>query len=156
MTLLLEVMFRILAWAVQIGAVLLIAFILVSVEQAAEGFFRKKKVKFWPRLLAVFLLLCVLLAVFAVNPPVICPERYQDNLIPELRERVQSGGDGLYSWNIPLVPVCIKITDWNNYVIDGKMEYVIEFSVYYFCFGRLEMQYATHDGYSANPMFGFQ
>ena len=156
MRLLFEVIFRLLAWAVQIGAVLLIAFLLAAVVQGVEELLKKKKLKLWPRFLAVFLLLCVLLAVFAVNPPVICPELYQDNLTPELQERVQSGGDGLYSWNIPLVPVCIRITDWNNYVIDGKMEYVIEFSVYYFCFGRLEMQYATHDGYSANPMFGFQ
>lgn len=156
MTQLLDWIFRIIAWAVQIGAVLLIAFLLAAVVQAAEEFFRKKKVKFRPRLLAVFLLLCIVLAIFAVNPPVLCPERYQDNLTPELRERVQSGGDGLYSWNIPLVPVCIEITGWENYVIDGKMEYVIEFSVYYFCFGRLEMRYATHDGYSASSMFGLQ
>lgn len=156
MTQLLDGVFRMIAWAVQIGAVLFIAFLLAAVEQGLEEFFRKKKVKFWPRLLAVFLLLCILLAVLAVNPPVICPECYQDNLTPELRERVRNGGDGLYSWNIPLVPVCIEITDWKNYVIDGKMEYVIEFSVYYFCFGRLEMQYATHDGYSASPMFGLQ
>lgn len=153
---LLEIIFRILAWAVQIGAVLLIAFLLAAVEQGIEELLRKKKVKFRPRLLAAFLLLCVLLAVLAVNPPVLCPERYQDNLTPELRERVQSGGDGLYSWNIPLVPVCIEVTDWRNYVIDGEMEYMIDFSVWYFCFGRLEMQYATHDGYSASPMFGFQ
>lgn len=156
MTQLLDWIFRIIAWAVQIGAVLLIAFLLAAVVQAAEEFFRKNKVKFRPRLLAVFLLLCIVLAIFAVNPPVICPKRYQENLTPELRERVQSGGDGLYSWNIPLVPVCIEITDWKNYVIEGKMEYVIEFSVYYFCFGRLEMRYATHDGYSASPMFGLQ
>ncbi len=148
-----EIIFRIIAWAVQIGCVLLLAAILAGIGWAVEEAIRKKRGRFLPRFFVALLLICVLLAVFALNPPVICPERYESYLTPERREAVQGGGSGLYSWNIPLVPVCIEVTGVHNFVTEGEMEYSIEFIVYYFCFGSMKMSYSTYDGYSADSMF---
>ena len=150
-----EWIIRIIAWAAQIGAVLLIAAILTAaVVWGAEELIRKKRGRFLPRFLVVLLLVCVILAVLAISPPVICPEQYERYLTPERQVAVQTGVYGVYSWNIPLVPVCIRITDVDNFVIDGNMEYRLEYTVYYFCLGSRQMEYSTYDGYSSYPMFG--
>lgn len=145
-----EVIFIVAAWAIQIGAVLVLALVISLIGKSVEEVTRKRTVKLLPRTLIVFLLLCAVLAVFAVSPPVICAW----DIAPELLERVQSGANGLYSWKIPLVPVCVKVTGLENCVIDGKMEYMVKFSVYYFCVGKLQMECYTYDGYNAYPMFG--
>lgn len=149
-----EIIFRIIAWAVQIGCVLLLAAILAGIGWAVEEAIRKKRGRFLPRFFVALLLICVLLAVFALNPPVICPERYESYLTPERRDAVQSGVHGVYNWNIPLVPVCIRITGVDNFIKDGSMEYSLEYTVYYFCLGSMRMEYSTYDGYSSHPMFG--
>lgn len=150
-----EWIIRVVAWTVQIGAVLLAAAIIcVLLFWGVETLLRKKRGRFLPRFLVTLILICIVLAALALKPPVICPERYESYLTPERRIAVQSGGSGVYSWNIPLVPVCIKITDINNFVVDGKMEYCVEYTIFYFCFGSMGMEYSTHDGYSSNPMFG--
>ncbi len=149
-----ELILRILAWAIQIGAVLLLAAFLALIVQVAEEAIRKKKVKFRLRLLIVFLVLCVILAGFALRPPVICEEKLEARLTPEWRETVRSVSSGVYSWNIPLVPVCVQITGIENFVIGSEMEHRVEFDVYYFCFGRLGMEYSTYDGFNvADPIF---
>lgn len=146
---------RIIAWAAQIGAVLLIAAVLTAViVWGAEEAIRKKRGRFWPRCLIVALFICVILASLALKPPIICPERYESYLTPERRAAVQSGASGLYSWNIPLVPICAKVTGINNFVADGQMEYNVEFTVYYFCLGSMKMEFSTYDGYNSHPMFG--
>ena len=146
---------RIVAWGVQIGAVLLISAVLTAVVVwGGEELIRKKRGSFLPRFVIVLLLVCVLLAVLALDPPVICPERYEPYLTPERRDAVQSGVNGVYNWNIPLVPVCVRITGINNFVKDGSMEYCLEYIVYYFCLGSMRMEYSTYDGYNSYPMFG--
>lgn len=151
---LIEVVIRILAWGFQIGCVLLLAALLTAVViWGVEEITRKRRGKFLPRFLVMTLLLCVILAAFALEPPVNCPDQYEDYLTDELREAVQEGGNGLYNWNIPLVPVCIEVTGVNDFVKEGKMEYSVEYTVYYFCWGSMEMSYSTCDGYSANSLF---
>lgn len=149
-----EFVFRIFIWAIQIGAVLLLAAFLAWIVQLIEEATRKKNVKFRPRLLIVFLLLCVILAGFALHPPIVCGEGLEESLEPEWRETVRSVSSGLYSWNVPLVPICVHITETEDFMVNGVAEYRIEFDVYYFCFGRLGMEYSTYDGFNiATPIF---
>ena len=149
-----EKLFLVLIWGIQIGAILLLAAFLAWIVQLIEEAIRKKHVKFRPRLLIVFLLLCVILAGFALRPPVVFSEELEARLQPEWRETVRSVSSGLYSWNVPLVPVCVQITGIRDFVIDGAMEHCVEFDVYYFCFGRLGMEYSTYDGFNiATPIF---
>ncbi len=150
-----EWIIRVIAWAVQIGAVLLVAAIVtLLIVWGAEEVIRKKRGRFLPRFLIAALLICVILAALALNPPVICPERYEGYLTPERRAAVQSGASGVYSWNIPLVPIWIKVTGISNFVMDGKMEYRVEYTVHYFCLGSRRMEYSTYDGYNSYSMFG--
>ena len=143
-----------LIWAIQIGAVLILAAFLALLVQKAEEAIRTKKVKFLPRMLIVFLLLCVILAGFALRPPVTCGDGVCTDLTPDLRETVRSVSSGLYSWNVPLVPICVRITETEDFVVNGVTEHRVEFDVYYFCFGRLGMEYSTCDGFNiATPIF---
>ena len=149
-----EWILSVIAWVIQIGAVLLIAAVIGLVAAVIEQKMIKRTAKRWLRVLAVFLLLCAILAALAVNPPVVCTEDMKTEMTDELHDKVQGGADGLYSWRIPLVPVCSKITGFESCTIDGRMEYIVKFSVYYFCFGIQSMEYSTRDGYNAYPMFG--
>ena len=149
-----EAFISVVIWGAQIGLLLLIAFLLGTVAKAVEEKLRKRSVKRWPRTLVVFLLLCAIFAALAVNPPVVCTEDMKTEMTDELHDKVQGGADGLYSWRIPLVPVCAKITGLESCIIEGKMEHMAQFSVYYFCFGIRSMEYSTRDGYNAYPMFG--
>lgn len=129
------------------------AFLALLVQKAEEAI-RTKKVKFLPRMLIVFLLLCVILAGFALRPPVTCGDGVCTDLTPDLRETVRSVSSGLYSWNVPLVPICVRITETEDFVVNGVTEHRVEFDVYYFCFGRLGMEYSTCDGFNiATPIF---
>ena len=149
-----EVIFVILAWAVQIGIALLIAFLLGCLIHWAEQKFRRKTLKRLPRCLIALLLVCIILAGFTLRPPVLCEGKLAERLQPEWREEVRSVSSGLYSRNIPLVPLCVHITDVDNFVAEGAMEYSIAFDVYYFCAGRMGMEYSTRDGFNiSDPIF---
>lgn len=149
-----ELILSMIAWAIQIGAVLVIATVIGFVAVAVEQTLYKRSVKRWPRTLAVFLLLCAMLAALAVNPPVVCTGDLKMEMTDELHDKVRGGADGLYSWRIPLVPVCAEITGLESCTIEGRIEHIVKFSVYYFCFGVQRMEYSTYDGYNAYPMFG--
>ena len=151
---LIEVLVRILAWAVQIGGVLLLALLLGSAFHWAEQRFRRKKLKRFPRLLVALLLICVILTGLTLRPPVLCEASLEARIEPEWREAVRSVSSGLYSCNIPLVPVCVHISDLNNFIRDGEMEYIVEFEIWYFICGRHRMEYSTFDGFNSWPMFG--
>lgn len=152
---LLELLLRILAWAVQIGAVLLIAAIFTAVVVwGVEEMIRKKRGKFLPRFLIVAILVCVLLGVLAMNPMILYTDGTRGSMSPELVEAVQSGASGIYSWNIPLVPLFVRVNHVSFFRIDGNVECKIEYAVHYFCFGKLNMEYSTLDGYNSYPMFG--
>lgn len=146
-----EGLLRIMAWAVQIGAVLLVAWLLATVVRVVEEAIRKKQVRLHFRFLVVLLLVCVLLAALAINPIVSCTAGTRGALSSELEEAVQDGAAGLYSWNIPLVPVVARVNQVRFIPRDGATECKIEYTVYYFCFGSLQMEYSTLDGYNAWP-----
>ena len=150
-----EVIFVILAWAVQGCIVLLIAFLLGCLIHWVEQKLRRKTLKRLPRCLIALLLVCLILAGFTLRPPVLCDEKLAERLQPEWQETVRSVSSGLYSRNIPLVPLCVHITDIDIFVVDGTMEYSIAFDVYYFCAGRVGMEYSTYDGFNiSDPLFG--
>lgn len=149
-----EILVCIVAWGIQIGCTLLVAWILGALAQGVEQAIRKKSVKLLPRVLVSFVLVCALLAALAWKPPVVCAERYEDNLTPEFHAAVQSVSSGLYSYRIPLVPVCVEVTKVRNFIIDEKMEYGVYFNIYYLYFGRIGMMYSTCDGYGLeDPLF---
>lgn len=140
-----EVLVRALAWLIQIGAVMLVATVLtVVLVWGAETVIRKKRGKFLPRFLIVLLVVCVLLTVSAMKPMVCCGE----DLTPEQKEVVQGNAAGLYSWSIPLVPICIRVSQ----IINQGTEYRMEYEIHYFCVGTYRMEYSSVDGYNAMSM----
>lgn len=151
---LIEILVRIFAWAIQLGGVFLLAFLLGSAFHWAEQKLRRKKLKRFPRFLIALLLICMILTGLALHPPILCEESLESRIKPEWREAVRSVSSGLYSYNVPLVPVCVHITDLNNFIVDGEMEYAVEFEIWYFICGRQRMEYSTFDGFNSWPMFG--
>ena len=140
-----EVLVRALAWLIQIGTVMLVATVLtVVLVWGAETVIRKKRGKFLPRFLIVLLVVCVLLTVSAMKPMVLCEE----DLTPEQEEIVQGNAAGLYSWSIPLVPICIRV----NQITNQGPEYRMEYEIQYFCVGTYRMEYSSVDGYNAMSM----
>lgn len=151
---LIEIAVTAVAWTVQIAAVLLVAFIVAAAVKIVEETIRKRRAKWFPRVLAAFLLLCVILAALSASPFVICSKNVEEERLTDyLRDSVRSGAAGVYSWKLPLVPVCAEITSMESCLMAGRTEYTLEFSVHYFCFGIYRMEFSTLDGYNAYPMF---
>ena len=143
-------------WAIQIGIAVVIALILGAIIRGLEQALRKKKVRFLPRAAVALVLVCVILAAFALNPPVVCPDKYEGRFTEEQHQAVQSVSRGVYSWNIPLIPVCVEVTELKNFIMDGKMEHGVEFTIHYLWFGTVGMNYYSHDGYSVTkPLTGW-
>jgi len=142
-------------WAVQIGITAVIALVLGMVVRELEQLVRKKKVKFLPRALVAFVLVCIMLAVLALNPPVVCPEKLEGRFTQEQHRAVQAVSRGLYSVKIPLIPLWVEVTELENFIIDGNMERGVEFTIHYLWFGSLGMRYLSGDGYSiTKPLTG--
>lgn len=143
-------------WAIQIGITVGIALLLGAVIRGLEQVIRKKKVKFLPRAVVALVLVCAILAAFALNPPVTCPEKYDGRFTEEQHRAVQSVSRGIYSSNIPLIPVWVEVTELKNFVVDGKMERGVDFTIHYLWFGTVGMNYYSHDGYSCTkPLTGW-
>lgn len=151
-----EIILIALFWAIQIGITVVIALIIGGMIQTVEQLIRKKKVKLLPRAAVATVLVCAVLTVFALNPPVTCPEKYEDRFTEELQGPVQSVSRGIYSPNVPLVPVWVEVTELKNFIIDGEMERGVEFTIHYLWFGTVGMNYLSHDGYSiTKPLTGW-
>lgn len=151
-----EIILIALCWGVQIGITAVIALAIGGIIWAIEQRIRKKKVKLLPRAAIAMVLVCAVLAVFALNPPVTCPEKYEGRFTEELERSVRSVSRGIYSSNVPLIPVWVEVTELKNYIIDGEMERGVEFTVHYLWFGTVEMNYLSHDGYSiTKPLTGW-
>ena len=144
------------AWTIQISAVLLAAVLIAGAVKTVEGALRKKSVKFLPRFLAAFLLLCAILIVLSMNPIVIGAGDLDHELTDDMRACVLGGAAGLYSRKIPLVPLCVEVTKIEKRFTDGIEAQRAEFTVFYFCLGKRRMEYDTCDGYNSYPMFALQ
>lgn len=143
-------------WAVQIGITAGIALLLGWLLKKLEGALRRKPGHLLPWTLCVFAVLCAVLASLALNPPVVCPDEYQDDLTPEIHEAVQSVSRGLYSKRLPLVPACARITEIKEYEKNGEMGNAVYFDINYLYFGCVGMFWSTADGYNMEKqLFGY-
>lgn len=146
----------VLFWAIQIGITAGIALLLGWLLKKAESFIRRKPGRLLPWTLCSFAVLCAVLAALALNPPVVCPDEYKDDLTPEIHEAVQSVSTGLYSKRLPLVPACARITGIEQYNKEGKPEYTVYFDIHYLYFGRQGMSWSSVDGYNMEKqLYGY-
>lgn len=143
-------------WAIQLGITVVAAFVLGTVIRGVEQLIRKKKVKLLPRALVMLVLIVAILAALTVNPPVVCPEQYKEQFTQEQHHAVQSVSRGLYSANIPLVPIWAEVTEIEEWQVDGQETYGVEFTIHYLWFGTVGIWYSSNDGYSVEkPLTGW-
>lgn len=151
-----ETVLIVFCWAVQIGITAGIALLFGWLLKQAEGALRRKPGHLLPWTLCVFAVLCAVLAAFALNPPVVCPDEYEDDLTPEIHEAVQSVSRGIYSDHIPLVPAASRIKEITIYEGNGETEYKVYFDIHYLYFGQQGMFWSSIDGYNMEKqLFGY-
>lgn len=143
-------------WAVQIGITAGVALLFGWLLKTAEGALRRKSGHLLPWTLCVFAVLCAVLAALALNPPVVCPDEYEDDLTPEIHLAVQSVSRGIYSEKIPLVPAVSRIKEISKYEVSGKTKYEVYFDIHFLYFGRQGMFWSSSDGYDqVKQLFGY-
>ena len=87
-------------------------------------------------LLVIALVLILGLGILSKNPIVICG----DDLSEEYMEAIESQAEGLYSRKLPLVPVCVNVTSFDDEAV--------YYTIYYFPLGTVGMSYNKNDGYN--------
>ena len=87
-------------------------------------------------LLVITLVLILGLGILSKNPIVIC----DDDLSEEYMEAIESQAEGLYSRKLPLVPVCVNVTSFDDETV--------YYTIYYFPLGTVGMSYNKNDGYN--------
>ena len=87
-------------------------------------------------LLVIALVLILGLGILSKNPIVIC----DDDLSEEYMEAIESQAEGLYSRKLPLVPVCVNVTSFDDETV--------YYTIYYFPLGTVGMSYNKNDGYN--------
>ena len=87
-------------------------------------------------LLVIALALILGLGILSKNPIVIC----DDDLSEEYMEAIESQAEGLYSRKLPLVPVCVNVTSFDDETV--------YYTIYYFPLGTVGMSYNKNDGYN--------
>ena len=145
---------KIICWAVQIGITVAISLLLGWLLKRLEGVLRRRPGRLLPWTVCMFAVLCAVLAALALNPPVVCPDEYKDDLTPEIHEAVQSVSRGIYSENIPLVPAFVRIKEIRECEIEGQTQPTVRFDINYLYFGRVGMS-LSWDGYNIEkPLSG--
>lgn len=87
-------------------------------------------------LLGIALALILGLGILSKNPIIIC----DDDLSEEYMEAIESQTEGLYSRKLPLVPVCVNVTSFDDEAV--------YYTIYYFPLGIVGMSYNKNDGYN--------
>ena len=92
-------------------------------------------------------LLCLLLilgsaAWIAHHPFFRCPEEYRPYAAPEMQTRIIGYNSGLYSYRIPIFPVCVTVTAAEESCVRVRTQYLF--------FGSTEMEIGQSD--SADPV----
>ena len=87
-------------------------------------------------LLGIALALILGLGILSKTPIVIC----DDDLSEEYMEAIESQAEGLYSRKLPLVPVCVNVTSFDDETV--------YYTIYYFPLGTVGMSYNKNDGYN--------
>ena len=143
-------------WVIHIGITVGIALLLGLGLKKLEEALRHKPGHLLPWTVCTFAVLCAALAALALNPPVVCPDEYQDDLTPEIHQAVQSVSRGIYSNRLPLVPACASVTEIEERVIDGKPRQEVHFDIWYLYLGQRSMFWSSVDGYDQiKPLFGY-
>ena len=151
-----ETVLTIFFWVIHIGITVGIALLFGWLLKQLEGFRRRKPVRLLPWALCSFVVLCAVLAALALNPPVVCPDEYKEDLTPEIHAAVQSVSRGIYSKRLPLVPACVSITEIEERVIDGMPREEVHFDIWYLYLGQRGMFWSSVDGYDQiTPLFGY-
>lgn len=151
-----EIVLIVFCWAVQIGITAGIALLFGWLLKQLEGVLRRKPGRLLPWTVCSFAVLCAVLAALALNPSVVCPEEYEDDLTPEIHEAVQSVSRGIYSDRLPLVPATVRIKEISVYEETGKKEYEVYFDILYLYFGKQEMFWSSVHGYNIEKqLFGY-
>ena len=146
----------VLFWAIQVGITAGIALLLGWLLKQLEGVLRRKQGHLLPWTISVFAVLCAVLAALALNPPVVCPDEYKDDLTPEIHEAVQSVSRGINSKRLPLVPACARITEIEERTINGTPRDEVYFDIYYLYFGQRGMFWSSVDGYNQiKQLYGY-
>lgn len=133
----------------QIGVTMLLAALPARLVWNVETAMGRKRLRFFPRFFIALALLCSLLAGLTVHPPVICPKELQNEFAPEFDLAVRSVSRGLYSFELPLIPAFVKITDIQKTQAEGTVKCEVFFTIQYLYFGQVGMSYATQDGHSS-------
>ena len=151
-----ETVLTIFFWAIHIGITIGFALLLGWLLKQLERALRHKPGRLLPWTLCSFAVLCAVLAALALNPPVVCPDEYKDDLTPEIHEAVQSVSRGLYSKRLPLVPACARITEIKEYEKNGETQNAVYFDIKYLYFGQQGMFWSSVDGYNMEKqLFGY-
>lgn len=81
-------------------------------------------------------LLAVLLGLYAAGPAISCGVELPKDCL----EAVESQAGGLYSKTLPLIPVRVSVT--------GYEEETVFYTIHYFPCGTVEMSYRAGEGYN--------
>ena len=137
-----ELIFRVLMWLLLIASILFIPVCLLMLL--------KKCVTLNVALFistSVVLLFVLILGTLNSNPIIIVPSEYQVYVNDSEKEMIQSYTSGIYSMNIPFVPICVKVVYAD--------ENTSKVSTTYFPFGSTTMLISDSDVPSLeNGIFG--
>lgn len=101
---------------------------------------KKKKIC---AVIAALLLLDLLALCFFCDFPVLLETTLPD----PYTQAIKSQAKGPYSQNLPLIPICVRITGFDRETV--------HYTIYYFPFGSVGMSYHPQDGYNIEkPLSG--
>ena len=112
-----------------------------SAENDSIG--QSKRRRTWLLCGVIVVALLVMLGIFASNPIVSCKIEIPGDYL----EAIESQSRGLYSRQLPLVPVYTSV--------DRYADGVVHYTIHYFPFGTVGMSYKEGDGYNIEkPLTG--
>lgn len=126
----LESIFTLCAWLIQLIAVFLIpgSLLLLCYKLCYKKFFSKT---FLYACIIIVLIFSILLGTYLTAPKVFVPEEYQAYVATEMLQEIQRCNSGIYSKNIPVIPLYIKVIYAD--------ETIIRVRTFYYLFGTTEM-----------------
>ena len=74
-----------------------------------------------------------------------CPQEYENYISDEKKHEILSVSSGLYSFRIPVFPVCVTVLDADKEKVKAEIKYMF--------FGYVDL-YLTEDGFYSTDLFG--
>lgn len=122
----LELIFTLCAWLIQLIAIFGLPVLIIFVCRKTFS----RKIYICTSIVVVFIF-SVLLRTCLTAPKVFVPEEYQVYVDAEILQKIQQCNNGIYSKNIPVIPLYIKVIDAD--------ETTIRVRTFYYLFGTTEM-----------------